>query len=138
MFYADLVSLLWQWKHSGEKIILLGDFNEKVYTGDIATALSQDELRMYKLCQRITGIPLPHIHNQGAIPINCIYITAGIDGVAVAFLPSWVGVGDHRVFIVNITSLLVMGDVFPHVLPAAGRLLNCASDRKKEKLYPCA
>jgi hypothetical protein len=40
MFCADLVSFLWQWKHSGDKNILLGDFNENVYTGDIATKLS--------------------------------------------------------------------------------------------------
>jgi hypothetical protein len=44
MFCADLFSLLWQWKHSGDKIILLGDFNENVYTGVIATALSLHEL----------------------------------------------------------------------------------------------
>ncbi len=79
MFCADLFSLLWQWKHSGDKIILLGDFNENVYTGVIATALSLDDLQMYKLCQQITGIPLPHMHNRGAIPIDCVFSTAGID-----------------------------------------------------------
>jgi hypothetical protein len=129
MFCADLVSLLWQWKHSGDKIILLGDFNENVYTGDIATALSQDEFWMYKLCQQITGIPLPHTHYWGTIPIDCIYSAAGIDGVAVALLPSWIGMGDHRVFIVDVMSLSMMGDIFLHVLSAAGRLLNCALDR---------
>jgi hypothetical protein len=131
MFCVDLVSLLWQWKHSGNEIILLEDFNENVYTRDIATALSQDGLQMYKLCQQITGIPLPHMHNRGAIPINCVYSTAGIDGVAVALLPSWISVGDHRVFIVVVTSSSMMGDVFLRVLPAAGCLLNCASDRIK-------
>ncbi len=47
MFCADLVSLLWQWKHSGDKIDLLGDFNKNVYNGGIATALAGDELGMH-------------------------------------------------------------------------------------------
>jgi hypothetical protein len=130
MFCADLVSLLWKWKYSEDKIVLLRDFDEYVYTGDIATVLSQDNLWMHKLCQRINGIPLPHMHNHGTIPINCMYSTAGIDGVAVALLPSRIG-GNHKVFMVDVTSSSVMGDVFPQVIPAAGRLLNCTSDRIK-------
>jgi hypothetical protein len=100
--------------------------------GTLPPHLSWDELQMYELCQRITGIPLPHTHTQGAVPINCIYSTADTDGVAVALLPSRIGMGNHRVFIVDVTSSLVMDDVFLRVLPAAGCLLNCASDRIKD------
>jgi hypothetical protein len=71
------------------------------------------------------------MHNWGAIPINCVYSTAGIDGVAVALLPKQIGVGHHRVFIVDVTPSSVMDDVFLHVLPAAGHLLDCALDRIK-------
>jgi hypothetical protein len=131
MFCVDLVSLLWQWKHSGNIIVLLGDFNKKVYSRGIATALASDQLGMHEQCQQVTGIPLPHTHNQGAIPIDGVYSTAGIDGVAVALLPSRIGVGDHRVFMVDITFLSMMGNVFPWVLPAAGCLLNCTTDRIK-------
>jgi hypothetical protein len=77
---------------------------------------------MHELCQQVIGIPLPHTYNQGTILIDGIHSTAGIDRISV---------GDHRVFMVDITSLSVMGNVFPWVLPAAGRLLNCASDQIK-------
>jgi hypothetical protein len=43
-------------------------------------------------------------------------------------LPSLVGIGDHRVFILDIDSRSLLGDVFPRVILMSRRLLNCASD----------
>ena len=131
MFRFDLIALLTQWKADGEEIILLGDFNQNVYTGKLAKLLSEDGIRMHEICIRITGVPLPPTHIRGSIPIDAVFCTMGIDGVAAALLPSRTGVGDHRVFIVDVTSSSVLGDVFPRVIPAAGRLLNCASDKIK-------
>ncbi len=48
-----------------------------------------------------------------------------------ALLPSQVGIGDHQVFITDITSGSILGDVFPRVMLATGRLLKCASDQIK-------
>jgi hypothetical protein len=131
MFRADLISLLRQWKEAGKEIVLLGDFNKNFYTGDLARSLSGDDLRMHELCQRITGLLLPHTHICGSVPIDAVFCTAGIEGVAVALLPSRIVVGDHRVFMVDVTSASMLGDVFPLVILATGRLLNCASDRIK-------
>ncbi len=52
--------------------------------------------------------------------------------MAVALLPSQIGVGDHRVFMIDITSASMMGDIFPWILPASGQLLNCAAGRIKK------
>jgi hypothetical protein len=131
MFCADLISLLRQWKEAGKEIVLLGDFNKNVHTGNLARSLSGDDLCMHELCQCITGLPLPHTHIHGSVPIDAVFCTAGIEGVAVALLPSRIGIGDHRVFMVGITSASMLGDVFPQVIPATGWLLNCASDRIK-------
>jgi hypothetical protein len=40
-----------------------------------------------------------------------------------------VGVGDHRVFVLDFASETILGNVFPRVIPLAPRLLNCASDK---------
>jgi hypothetical protein len=132
MFQSDLISLLRQWKHAGDKIVLLGNFNENVYTGDLATALSRDNLRMQELCRQIIGDYLPPTHARGSVPIDAVFCTAGINGVAIALLPSQIGVGDHRVFMINIMSSSMIGDVFPWALPASGRLLNCSSNKNKK------
>jgi hypothetical protein len=42
------------------------------------------------------------------------------------------GIGDHRVFIVDITSKSILGNVFPRVIPASSCLLNCKSDKIKK------
>jgi hypothetical protein len=113
MFQANLISFLWQWKNAGDEIVVLGDFNENVYTGELVRALAGDELCMHKLCQCITGIPLPHTHIRGSVLIDAVYCTAGINRVAVALLPSQIGIGDHRVFMVDVTSTSLLGGVFP-------------------------
>ena len=46
---------------------------------------------------------------------------SGKGGLAITLLPIRTGVGDYRVFIM----------VFPRVIPAGGRLLNCTSNKIK-------
>jgi hypothetical protein len=131
MFRTNLISLLCQWNDAGDEIVLLVDFSKNVYSGDLARSLSGEDLRMHELCQCITGLPLPHTYIHGSVPIDAVFCTVGIDGVAVALPPSRFGVGNHRVFMVDVTSASMLGDIFPQVIPATGRLLNCASDRIK-------
>ena len=132
MFKQDLVNLLRQSKASGDEILLMGDFNENVYTGPLSLLLSGDDLRMSELCRRITGIPLPPTHLRGQTPIDAVFGTAGITCTAVTLLPPHIGVGDHRVFVIDITSDSVLGANLPRVIPLAGRCLNCASERIKQ------
>jgi hypothetical protein len=87
---------------------------------------------MQELCWQITDDYLPPTHARGAVPIDAVFCTAGIDGVAIALLPSQIGVGDHRVFMINITFSSMIGNVLSWVLPAYGRLLNCSSDKIKK------
>jgi hypothetical protein len=128
MFKLDFLSLLCPWKAPGNKILLIGDFNKNVYTGLLATALVGEDLQMHELCQRTSGVPLLPTHIHGRIPVDVIYATAGLVCSAVALLPCRMGVGDHKVFIIEIESNSVIGDVFPHVLSTASRLLNCSSN----------
>ncbi len=61
-------------------------------------------------------------------PIDAVFATFGLVRMTVTLLPSLVGVGDHRVFILDIDSRSLLGDVFLRVIPMSHRLLNCASD----------
>jgi hypothetical protein len=130
MFQSDLLSLLCVWKAAGDEKLLLGDFNEDVYTGRLSLALSNGDLRMTEVCPQTTGVPLPPTH-QGVVPIDAAFGTAGLLCTLVGLLPSQVGVGNHRVFLIDLFLDSVMEDVFPRVIPAAGGLLNCKSDKIK-------
>ncbi len=72
---------------------------------------------------------LPPTHTRGSVPIDAAFGTAGVSCSAAAFLPGWVGVGDHRVFLVDIALETILGNVFLQVIPIACRLLNCASNK---------
>jgi hypothetical protein len=128
MFQADLLNLIRIWKTVGDKFILLGDFNKNVYEGKFALDLLGNEFRMSELCLWIMGSRLSNTHIPGSVPIDAVFATAGISSTAVMLLPYRVGVGNHRVFLLDINSDTLLEDVFPCVIPVARRLLNCASD----------
>ncbi len=56
IFFKQLVSQLITWKANDNDIVLLGDFDENVYTGHLACHLTQDDLNFTKICRRHTGI----------------------------------------------------------------------------------
>ena len=114
------------------RVLLFGDFNENVYSGTLATRLAGDDLRMEKLCHRTTRVPLPPTHTCGRVPIDGVFSTSGILCTAVTLLPSLVGIGDHRVFILDIDCSSLLGEMFPRVVPISRRLLNCSSDHIKQ------
>ncbi len=87
MFKLDLFSLLRRWKAAGDEILLLGNFNENVYTGPLAASLSSDDLRLSKLCFMTTGAVLPPTHMRGQIPINAVFGTSSLVSTSVAVLP---------------------------------------------------
>jgi hypothetical protein len=112
VFKSDFLSLLCRWKALGDEIILMGNFNENVYTGPLTVSLAEDKGRLSKMCYGTTREMLPPTHTHGRILIDTAFGTAGLSCTATAILPGWVGVGNHRVFLVDITSELILGDVF--------------------------
>ena len=81
----------------------MGDFNENVYSGGISTALAGEDLRMTEICYWTTGKLLPPTHSCGRTPIDAVFSTAGLVCSAVLLLPFNKGVGNHHIFIVDIT-----------------------------------
>jgi hypothetical protein len=128
MFKSDLLNLLCAWLVTGDEVLLFEDFNEKVYSDPLAGDLARDEFRMTELCLRTTGVCLPSTHTHVWTPIDAVFATSSLVCTAVTLLPSLVGVGDHRVFILDIDSRSLLGDVFPRFIPMSRQLLNCASD----------
>jgi hypothetical protein len=107
----------------------MGNFNEDVYNGILSTQLAMEPLCLHELCKQTTGQLLPPTHNQGSIPIDAIFGTVGVESTAATLLLFGAGVGDHQVFLIDLSLQSLIGDTFPRVLPAPGRLLNCDSDR---------
>jgi hypothetical protein len=136
MFKLDLLSLLRRWKAAGDEVLLLGNFNENVYTGPLMVSLSSNDLCLIMMCFRTTGAVLPPTHMRGWVPINAVFGTSGLVSTSVALLPIQEGVGDHRVFLLDIALETILAAFFSRVTPIASRLLNCASDKIRSTM-PC-
>ncbi len=119
---------------SGNSILVMGDFNEDVYNGVLSKIITDEPLQLCELCQWTTGQHLPPTHHRGSYPIDAIFCTADIAPTAVSLLPFGAGVGDHRVFLLDLTSSQsLIGDAFPRLMPAASRLSNCNSKQIRNK-----
>jgi hypothetical protein len=73
IFYEDLVAQLLVWKLVDNNIILMGDFNENVYTGRLTRRLSQVDINLPELCQHHTSIPIPATFCTGSSPIDGVF-----------------------------------------------------------------
>ncbi len=129
IFFEQLVSQLAIWKMSDNDIVLLGDFNEHVYNGRLATRITAADLNFRELCHDHTGLHLPPTFRTGSIPIDGIFATPGIECVNVTLLPHLGGVGDHRCFIIDLSSESVLGTDFPNIVRVASRKLHCTTKR---------
>jgi hypothetical protein len=61
-----------------------------------------------------------------------MFVTLGLVCTATSLLPARVGVSNHWVFVADFTSESILGDAFPHVIPIASWLLNCALEKIKK------
>ncbi len=129
IFFEQLITQLLLWKSINNNIVLLGNFNENVYTGRLAARLSADDLNFVELCQKHTGILIPLTHRKGSAPIDGIFATPGITCVNAFILPQYGGVSNHRCFIINLTSESLIGTSFPNIVHCSARKLHCSSSR---------
>ncbi len=88
MFKADLLGLLQRWKAVGDKVLLVGNFNKNVYSGNLAAQLAGNDLWTTEMCLQTTGHRLPSTHICGQIPINGVFATCGLACKLVKLVPS--------------------------------------------------
>jgi hypothetical protein len=129
IFFEQLIAQPVVWKMTDSDIILLGDFNENIYTGQIAKYLAQADLNFGEQCLGCTGMHIPPTFRDGVMPIDAMYATAGIECVNVHILPHKGGIGDHRCFIIDFSSSSVIGTRFQNIVRCAARRLHCKLTR---------
>ncbi len=125
IFFEQSITQLVIWKHTDSDIILLGDFNENVYSGRIAKCLSLLNLMLTKQCLQCMGIHIPPTFRDSTVPTDAIFATSGIECIDAHILPPKGGVGDHRCFIFDFTSSSVIRTKFLNIVHCSPRKLHC-------------
>ena len=129
IFFEQLIAQLVILKQTDSNIILLGNFNENIYSGRIAKHLLLSDLLLTEQCLQCNGLHMPPTFWDGTVPIDAVFAMPGIECINAYILPHKGEVGDQRCFILDITSTSVIGTKFPNIVRCSARKLHCKSTR---------
>ena len=121
------------WKRDGDEIVLFVDANSDVYDGILARRLAQDDVRMKDVCEELLGHRSPNSHQSGSLPISGIFTTQGVACSAVFESAHGFGLGDHRLFAIDIDLTSLIESDFPQVVRQPGRKLQAKKYRRRRQ-----
>ena len=101
------------------------DANENIYTQALGKMLTDPKgLGMVKAVGAYTGKKIGPTYFHGQKPIDGIWTTPDITIANACVMPAGYGIGDHRMFIMDIHTSSMVGDGLPRERRAASRRLN--------------
>ena len=124
MFEDDLCAALRQWREQGDRLILMMDANENVYSGKFGQRLSEEGIDLKEAVHAQTKGQGPHTHNRGSQPIDGIWFTPDLELTGASYLPFDGSLGDHRPVVADFSQRSVLGTNLPKVVPVTARRLN--------------
>ena len=76
--YKRLLTKLREWRADCKEILLIGDFNQDVYSIPIARHLTSADIGLEEQFQKLHGSRAPFSHMTGKKAIMAVYATSGI------------------------------------------------------------
>ena len=131
-FDNDLLALLRLWRKNGEDVMLMIDVNDHAYTSRFARALADEEIQMKCLFFNKYRQRVPHSHKEGSIPLMTAYASPGLDCQDMFVFKHEYGLGDHRLYGIDLTMQSVFGCSAPTPPRRAGRLLQAKIERIRD------
>jgi hypothetical protein len=108
--------------------------NDHIYRGIIGRALVNVEgLGMKEVVKDFTGEELGPTYFRGSTPIDGVWATPDLQIANACLMPAGYGIGDHRLFIVDIVSLSLIGGNPPRILRPTARRLNTRLPKVSER-----
>ena len=119
---GDLLHQLRKWELQNEEIILMGDFNQNIYTLNFAQQLAEDDLGMEEQYQKLHGEQAPCLYVRGTEPIMGCFATSGIfvRSYFMAAHSASGSVGDHWLHVIDFCAVSILGVELPAVTKQAG------------------
>lgn len=109
LFEKDFVRQCKQWRKEGDRLFLFVDANEHVTKGRLFSLLGQDGIEIEEASNRYWGRTPPHTFINGTDPIDGVGKSKEVEIVNFAMLPFSQSPGDHRTFIVDISTRSMIG-----------------------------
>jgi hypothetical protein len=109
-FWEDLLRQMRQWRWAGERRILCLDANKNIYLGKLGQELTDlHGLGMKEVVGEFTTRRLGATYFRGSAPIDAVWATSNVAVVNACVMPVGYGVGDHRLFVVDFITALLVG-----------------------------
>ena len=123
-FRDDLIAQLKKWRDEGDRLIVCLDANENIYKKSIGKALTAlDGLAMTEVVGAYTGEQIGATFFRGSNPIDGIWATSDITVVNACIMPAGYGIGDHRLFVIDLCETDITGKHRPAVVRPMSRKL---------------
>ncbi len=123
-FRQDLVAQLTQWREQGDRLVVCLDANENIYKKSLGKTLTcTDGLAMREVVGTYTGTKLGATYFRGSKPINGVWATSDITVTSACMMPVGFGIGDHRLFVIDLLTASLIGNTPTRIIrPGARRL----------------
>ncbi len=99
-----------KWRHEGDRIILFMDHNKHTCDKPLGRALlDPDGLGLQEAVLRHTGRRTGATFSRGSKSIAGLWVTSNIEITNACVMPFGYGIGDHRMFILDVTMESLIG-----------------------------
>ena len=113
------------WRKHNEKLIIIMDVNESTMDGPLRKRLEKEGVDLEEFPHRYYGDRPPHTFIDGKIPIDAGYKTPDLEITAFCMLSFLDSTGDHRSWIVDVSTRPMLGkDLLKIVRPPGRRLVS--------------
>ncbi len=110
LFRVHLLHQLAKWRAAGDRIILFIDHNEHTYDGPLGRALANTSgLALKEAVLQHTGKRTGATFFRGSKPIDGLWVSSKIKIANVCVMPFGYGVGNHRMFVLDIMPKSLIG-----------------------------
>ena len=138
-FKEDLINMLTKWREQGDRLVVCLDANEDIYKKSIGKTLTSPEgLNMKEVVGDHTGKRIGPTFSRGTKPIDGVWATSDVSIVSACIMPAGYGIGDHRLFVVDILTATLVGNNPIKVARPCARRLNTkipgVTERYNDKL----
>jgi hypothetical protein len=135
-FREDLGKLLKEWRAAGDRLIVCLDANKNIYTQALWKLLTNLEgLRMIEVVGRYTGKKIGPTYFQGQLLIDGIWTTPDVTVSNACIMPAGYGIGDHRLFIIDLHTASLVGFRSAKRAPCSIRTTQHAPPTCGEKIH---
>ena len=131
LFRVHLLKDLTSWQQNEEKLILLMDANECLETGPLAKDLAS--IGMHDAIKTRTNLKGPATFQSGSKQIDGVWMSNDLLAQSASFLPLFVGVGDHRMALVDIPNEMLLGTSLQKISRATARRLQNKLPKSQSK-----